>query len=272
MVVAPGSVLFVTLDSCRYDTFERARVPNMKAIGPLHRAMAPSYFTFGSHAAMFVGFTPGVAERTEPAVNPKYAKLFKLDNAGFPGKGVPSFDLTGPNIIEGFRRRGYLTLGTAATGWFDPSTETGRVLGQSFERFHYPGNLYSLARQLAWVEEQSAQASQPLFVFINVGETHVPYYHAGAPWDRARNPCVPFSKDNDAAECARRQTACVEHVDALLGPLLGRFAQETVLVCADHGDCWGEDGLWEHGIHHPKTLEVPLLLHLRQSRDGGDPR
>ena len=34
-------------------------------------------------------------------------------------------------------------------------------------------------------------------------------------------------------------------------------------VCADHGDCWGEDGLWEHGISHPATLTVPLLLRVR---------
>jgi hypothetical protein len=218
---------------------------------------------------MFVGFTPGVAGRAEPVIDPKFAKLFKLDNAGFPGVGTPHFDLKGPNIIEGFRRQGYLTLGTAALGWFNPGSETGRVLSHSFERFFYSGNLYSLARQLAWIEEQSAQASQPLFVFINIGETHVPYYYAGAPWERTRNPCVPYSANNDAAECARRQAACVEFVDTLIGPLLERFARETVLVCADHGDCWGEDGLWEHGIHHPKTLEVPLLYRLGKPPGGG---
>jgi hypothetical protein len=43
--VAPHSILFITLDSCRYDTFERASVPNLKKVGPLHAAKAPSYFT-----------------------------------------------------------------------------------------------------------------------------------------------------------------------------------------------------------------------------------
>jgi len=28
------------------------------------------------------------------------------------------------------------------------------------------------------------------------------------------------------------------------------------------GDCRGEDGKWEHGIHHEKVLEVPLLFRL----------
>ena len=59
-----SSVLLLSLDSCRYDTFaaaHRARaIPHLAAIGPLHRALAPSYFTYGSHAAFWMGFTPGV--------------------------------------------------------------------------------------------------------------------------------------------------------------------------------------------------------------------
>jgi hypothetical protein len=34
------------------------------------------------------------------------------------------------------------------------------------------------------------------------------------------------------------------------------------VACGDHGDAWGEDGLWEHGIHHSKVYEVPLLFRL----------
>ena len=45
-------------------------------------------------------------------------------------------------------------------------------------------------------------------------------------------------------------------------PLLAAFAGAAIVVCSDHGDCWGEDGLWEHGIHHARTLEVPLLFRL----------
>jgi glucan phosphoethanolaminetransferase (alkaline phosphatase superfamily) len=52
-------------------------------------------------------------------------------------------------------------------------------------------------------------------------------------------------------------------VDARLAPLLQGFRDGTTLVCADHGECWGEDGLWEHGISHPATLTVPLLLRYR---------
>jgi hypothetical protein len=260
--IDPRSVLFVTLDSCRYDTFEGAAAPNLKAVGTLHRAMAPANFTYASHAAMFLGFTPGMPERREAYVNPKFAKIFRMATGGIKGLVKEHIVLHGRNIVDGFRRRGYLTIGSAAVGWFDPSTETGALLSREFERFHYRGLPFSIREQLGWLEAQLAGADGPVFAFLNVGETHVPYCHDGAAWGWDHNPCVPFSENNDAALCRQRQTACLEYVDGQLGRLLRTFANATVVVCADHGDCWGEDGLWEHGIHHPKVFEVPFLYRL----------
>jgi hypothetical protein len=257
----PRSVLFVTLDSCRYDTFALAAAPAMKAVGPLHRAQAPSHFTFGSHAAMFAGFTPGVAGLQAPFLNPKFGKVFKLAGAAFPGKGTEAYQLQGRNIIDGFNRLGYLTVGTGAAGWFDTDTETGRVLAADFARFWFAGDTYSLRRQLAWLEAQlEGAADQPVFAFLNVGETHVPYYFEGAPWSPQDNPCRPFQTVDRADDCRLRQRLACEWVDAELAPLLARFEGATVILCADHGDCWGEDGLWEHGISHEMTLTVPLLM------------
>ena len=258
----PRSILFVTLDSCRYDTFLAAHAPNLKAVGELHRAMAPGNFTFGSHAAMFVGFTPGIAGCSEPFINPKYGKIFKITGGGFPGKGTEFMTLAGRNIVDGLKRKGYLTLGSGAVGWFDPQTETGRHLTEDFDQFYFPGDGHSLAKQLDWLAKRLSTPDRPIFAFLNIGETHVPYYFEGAPWPLEVNPCVPFAETNDAAECRRRQAACLEFVDARLAPLLRAFSGSSTVVCADHGDCWGEDGLWEHGIHHEKVLEVPLLFRL----------
>ena len=49
----------------------------------------------------------------------------------------------------------------------------------------------------------------------------------------------------------------------LVGTFAGGFSDATIVLTADHGDCWGEDGLWEHGISHRRTLEVPLLMRVR---------
>lgn len=174
------NVLFITLDSCRYDTFANGRAPNIKAVGPLHKAQAPSYFTYGSHSAMFVGFTPGISGAEQPFLDPKFGKLFKIVGAGFAGKGTEGYELHGRNIIEGFRNRGYATIGTAAMGWFDPKTETGRHLSESFDQFYYAGPYY-IRRQIDWLNQQAVEnPGKPTFTFVNVGETHVPYWHEGA--------------------------------------------------------------------------------------------
>ena len=263
-------VLFISLDSCRYDTFEAAylagTLPNLAGVAPLHRAQAPSHFTYGSHAAFWMGFTPGVEGCGDPLLNPKAGKLFRMAFSGHHSHDQQGFSLDGANVIDGFRRLGYRTIGSGAVDWFDPSTETGAVLGEPFERFYFAGNTWSLSNQLEWLTAELADGAQdqPVFVFLNVGETHVPYWHEGADWPCRPSPCIAFGGDRcDAQESARRQRACLEWVDTQLASLLKRFLEATVLICADHGDCWGEDGLWEHGISHSATLTVPLLMQLR---------
>jgi hypothetical protein len=212
---------------------------------------------------MFVGFTPGLSQVNQSVLNPKFGKLFKLVGGGFEGKGTEAYELTGRDIVEGYRNAGFAAIGSGGVGWFNPEAPTGLHLTQSFNAFFYPGNTYSLDKQIDWLTLQIARNTGDIFVFLNVGETHVPYYFAGAPWDPADNPCRPFQTTDRAAECKERQRLCCEFVDRRLAPLLEAFSNSTILVCADHGDCWGEDGLWEHGISHPCTLSVPLLARVR---------
>ena len=258
-----SSVLFITLDSCRYDSFVQADIPVMKSVGMLHRAMAPGNFTYSSHMAMFMGFTPGDPFSRETGVNPKFGKIFRMSQGGIAGKSEEYFLLHGRNIVDGFARKGYRTLGTGAVGWFNPDTETAANLISDFQKFYYPGDTWSLRKQLSWLEtELAGEEVSPVFVFLNVGETHVPYYFEGASWSPDDNPCIPFAQDNDAREARHRQVLALEWVDEQLTGLLQAFSDSTIVLCADHGDCWGEDGLWEHGVSHPKVLEVPLLFRL----------
>ncbi|QNI83992.1 alkaline phosphatase and sulfatase ALP-like protein superfamily [Synechococcus sp. PROS-7-1] len=268
-----NDVLFISLDSCRYDTFRasyrRGALPHLASLGPLHKAMAPSHFTYGSHAAFWMGFTPGVQGSSAPLLNPKVLKLFRLGHGQRQqdqGDDALGFALEGANVIDGFRRKGYSTIGSGAVGWFDTATATGSVLAQPFDRFQFAGDCWSLHRQLAWINDrlQELPPDQPCFLFLNVGETHLPYWHEGADWPRWPSPCEPFGGSScSARQSRRRQRACLEWVDQQLAPLLQRFSAGTVMVCADHGDCWGENGLWAHGISHPATLTVPLILRVR---------
>ena len=238
----------------------------MNSVASVNKAWSPSHFTFGSHSAIFKGFLPSV-NKPIPLLNSKFSKLFRLSHGGFPGKQNEIFQLNGPSIIEGFRRKGYKTFGTGAVGWFDPETETGQCLTSEFDEFFYPGSTWRLAEQLSWIDEKllTSNSDYPLFIFLNIGETHVPYWHKGALWDKEENPCVPFQKPSRQNRhlCRTRQKSCLEYVDKMLQSLLNIFMPGTIVITADHGDCWGENGLWEHGIIHKKTLEVPLIMRVR---------
>jgi hypothetical protein len=267
--VDPRSILLITLDSCRYDTFVAADAPNLKALGgEVHRAQAPSHFTYASHMAMWVGATPGVAGRAEPYINPKFTRIFRIANGGRKPYGRAAFELEGRNIVDGFRQAGYRTIGSGALGWFNPETPVGAAVTGDFERLFYHGWPWSVERQVAWVTaELDAAVGRPVFVFMNIGETHTPYWHEGSPWPMQDNPCRPFQTVDRRAECAERQRGCLEYVDAQLAPLLARFASASAIITADHGDCWGEDGLWEHGVSHAATLTVPLVFRVEPEID-----
>ena len=259
-MVSPDSVLFLTLDSCRYDTFLAADAPALKSVSELYRAQAPSHFTYGSHAAMFVGFTPGVASIRKRFLNPKYGRLFRLQ-VGHAGFAEPGFMLTGRTIPDGFRNAGHATIGSAAMGWFDPASPSSALLRDGFDHFQFEADL---RRQVAWIEDRLAdRAGADSFVFLNVGTTHVPYHFEGAAWAAGDNPCVPFQTTARRADCAMRQRLCCEYADRQLAGLIAAFRDATIMVCADHGDAWGEDGVWEHGVSCPATLTVPLLIRYR---------
>jgi hypothetical protein len=260
--VTAESVLFITLDSCRHDSFAAATLPALRAIAPLHRAQSPCHFTYGAHAAMFVGFTPGIPGLDTPVLNPKAGRLFRLRGGGGPGRHEAAFILDGETIIDGFRQAGYRTIGAGAVGWFDPATPPGQRLTAHFDDYIFTGPV-DLADQCAFVTAKLDAVTGDAFTFINIGETHVPYWYRGAPWHWQDNPCIPFQTIDRADECRTRQIACLEYADRLLAPLIERFMGATILICGDHGDAWGEDGLWEHGFSHWTTLTVPLLARVR---------
>ena len=270
--IHPDSVLFITLDSCRYDTFVRAQAPHLKSIGPLIEAEAPATFTLPSHTAMFVGITPRVGQSREAFLNPTVGRIFRLASRIAPGKPDDYIQVEGKNIIDGFNHIGYMTIGTAAMRWFDPQVPTCFMLTSEFQQFQYTAT--DVEAQVKYLlGMMAANIGRPLFVFANIGETHTPYRHRGATWPK-NNPCVSnkLEHNNNAQECRDRQTWCLEFVDRQIAPLIKAFQSSgaSILACADHGDCHGEDGLWGHCLYHEKVMKVPMVMHLRP-REKKDP-
>lgn len=84
-----------------------------------------------------------------------------------------------------------------------------------------------------------------LFLFMNVSATHTPHfgYLAGATEDTWESQCAALSYAD--GQLGRLFAALPEH-----GPWL-------VIMCADHGEAYGEDGHTGHGIAHPAVWSVP---------------
>ena len=86
-----------------------------------------------------------------------------------------------------------------------------------------------------------------------------------ARWDRRRiwNQRLGDAPSFDT-EAFARQVRSASYLDARTGELIDVFVRRgrptTVVVCADHGECFGEDGLSGHGFYHPSVMTVPLLV------------
>ena len=111
--------------------------------------------------------------------------------------------LSGRNIIDGFRRLGYLTIGTGAVGWFDPDLMTSRPLVRPFDKYllrrrDLPHRQAGRIRH----ERDEPGVDQPMFVFMNIGETHVPYWHQGACLGARRRTMPGVRREGTTPICA----------------------------------------------------------------------
>lgn len=164
--------------------------------------------------------------------------------------------LEGRNIKHGFRQKGYVTIGTGAMNWFDPAKPAPEHLIADFDHYRFfpneeSGDGRNLEQQVEWALGVIKKTSQPYFLFINVGETHHRYAAKGhdltCDW-------------GDAVGCAAAQRASLEYVDRCLSEMFAELTDYFAAICGDHGDCWGEDGLWGHGFYHPCVMQVPMVV------------
>jgi membrane-anchored protein YejM (alkaline phosphatase superfamily) len=258
------SFLLLTYDSCRLDAMRAARTPVLDSFAPVLLAQAPGNFTYASHQAMFVGLLPNAIDDVA-GYNRFTHQLLGLGGevgeTNVARHAVVRVESTW-NLVAGLCASGYRTVGAGAMTWFHQASLT-----HGFEEFAFTGT--DADRQVEYVLEHIS-SSQPFFAFINFGETHAPFDHAGkigrCPVDvRARlmqwpprQGDGPVGVDNPAFS---HQVESVEFLDRRLGRLLSALPANTVvIVCADHGECLGEDGYWGHGVNHPMVLDVPLAI------------
>jgi membrane-anchored protein YejM (alkaline phosphatase superfamily) len=249
--------LLFTLDSCRWDVFDAARMPNLKSLCRFRKAYTQGTYTYPAHISMFSGQFPNVIEN-EPYYNRFNKYLFLIRGGNATINSYVEFPRGTPNILHGFGSIGYNTFGIGAVEWFRHPNLYG-----PFREFIHSG--IHLSKQIELLlEKASANAGRPFFGFVNIGETHDPYEFGGHIAVTARK--ASLMRLTPGAGFARqeylKQIRCCEYIDGQFGKIIEfarRSKRRTVfIVCGDHGECFGEDGMYGHGFFHQKVMEVPM--------------
>lgn len=287
--LADRSVILITLDSCRYDVAASAHTPNLERLGPLLRAESPGTYTLPAHAALFNGHLP------RPVSGPFILDGYSVDaiwrsSAARPSKRRSAIRFDGPTLMTHYVERGYRVLGAGGVTFFDAS-DPANHLPSLFPEFLYFGRparapvtmetrvidreeRLPLAHTCALAE--SCSAAERFFLFVNCSSTHIPYTTPWSPLSRRNRDLLrrlyrlhdgrtsgsredPLT-EGDIRVLLKMQRRALEWADSRLGDLFSRLSERRplVVVCADHGEEFGEGGRFGHGHPHTTVSTVPL--------------
>ena len=250
-LIGSVDVLFVTLDTLRFDVADEelssGRLPILaRHIDRFEHRHAPGSFTYASHQAMFAGFLP------TPARPGPHPRLFAL---AFPGSETTTsrtctFDA--PDIVTGFRERGYHTVCIGGVGFFNQLTPLGCVLPNLFDEAHWERAFgvtdpRSTEHQVKKAIERLDASPGATLLFLNVSALHQPNHF--------------YLDGNSSEDSLKTHAAALRYVDGALEPLFhalhGRKRRTLCVVCSDHGTAYGEDGFHGHRLGHPVVWDVP---------------
>lgn len=277
------NVLFITLDCCRFDTFERAHLPFVKTLDPYFKARTHGTYTLPAHMSFFMGYLPISHISSLPYYNPDIRQLWRLKSGRSRSMKTVGIMLHGKNILEGYRNIGYQVIGSGGVRWF-----RNKTLIELFDTFLF----YGPDDKTSVFQERKSQdfslnnidkivskikKKKNFFLFINCLETHVPYDtgedtypkklrniidKASPIWGckKAKLKNVQVTKE-ELQLLHTAQIKALETVDKKIQRLVGILPKPFIIVITgDHGECFGENMNWGHGLPYKEVMEVPLLI------------
>lgn len=293
---AQPNVVFIVMDTVRADHtslcgYDRPTTPNLRKLaadGATYTcdAYAPGSWTLPSHASFFTGVdvaTHGV-DFTDPGSH-EGTPLFEPDNLVNPlGPELPT-------LAEKLRKRGYATALVSA----NPIIRPAMGLTRGFETVKTAdqfGELYreNLAPAVgAVLKAHEAHPGRPLFLFVNITDTHTPWYDvpSGVGWVSPQQGLRDYFTGGDKAPWVEFVTGALDpparkrflqrvtdlydwalhQADVNLGAVLAELERHgltrsplRLVVTSDHGEFLGEHGLLDHGhyLYEPNN-RVPFL-------------
>lgn len=263
-LIGKVNVLFFTFDSLRYDTaqiaLEQGKTPFFKQVlpdGKWEKRDAPGTFTLASHTAFFHGFFP-----TRPGVMQTFRPL-SLAFEGSTTINANTYVFSTQNIIAGFQSLGYRTFCLGGVGFFNKRNPMGHFLPSYFQESYWDITVSVSAKDSAknqclrareWI--QTLPFQQKFLLFMNFSATHTPHGHY-------------LQQEKDSVDS---QIFALMDIDRYLPDLAKLALQRGDCLCfwmSDHGDTYGEDGLFGHRFAHPVVSTIPYAEFLLHAWKGG---
>jgi arylsulfatase A-like enzyme len=299
------NVLFIVVDTLRADHmslqgYERNTDPNLARIASkgvmFENAYATSSWTLTAHASLFTGRWPyehkADGGRTLDNTYPTIAEALSV--RGYrTGAFIGNFETIPKHwgFARGFAHFEdyYQTI---------PQLTVSSVYGRFLEYYALHkvfGMEFSIDRRWAPSVNQSAlqwidqDTERPFFVFINYYDVHAPYVSPErARFSEFENPGGLVNTDWTTADIYNSKTPeqvqgevdaydggiyyTDQQIQILLDELEKRGVLENtiVIISSDHGELFGEHGLWEHhnSLYKP-VIHVPLIIWYPESVPQG---
>jgi hypothetical protein len=274
-----SNYVILILDSCRFDSFIRAKPRIMSKLGPVQKRWSYATWTSPSHYNLLIGLLPHSSPKHVYASEYykddflRFRDRFNVDTIEF-GKMVPGLWL--PSYLR--NQLGYRTNMYVSMPVLNPATPVNRDF-DDYALMRHHNDVSAIFRKMRFYEER------PSFFVLNTGETHYPYATPDEPenaWPRISGvngvfkhlddhvragglvstaEAPQFFDDEKMKALHARQVDAVQWVDRACEELFDLVPDNTwITITADHGELFGEQGYFGHGpIQHAKCHEVPFV-------------
>lgn len=265
-----NNIFLIILDSCRYDSFIKARTPNFDRIAKVQKRYSYASWTSPSHFTFLMGLLPHSSQKNIFA-STVYESEYRLWQKRIGIDTDIKFENLLPefNLIKFLNGLGYRTFARVSLPVLNPQT----TLSYYFYDYRLMDNHNSFSQI---VESIVFYNDIPTFYLLNLGETHYPYMLDDPELPHLSGLNGVLRKIDSSSENSlngsylkpavlkklqKQQIKAVSYCDAVFGELIEKCPSNTYfIVTSDHGELFGENGYFGHGpIMHEKVFEVPMI-------------
>ena len=250
-IIGHSDVVMITLDTLRYDVAQAAwRDGDLKGLAPYlgpdgwEERHSPGSFTYAAHHAFFSGFLP------TPIQPGNHPRPFAAEFAGSTTVSDSTFLFREATLPEALARHGYSTVCIGGTGFFNQQNALSKVLPGLFQEAVWESELgvTNPRSQVHQVDRalSSIKGKGKVFLFLNMAAIHQPN------WFYASGKECPDNLNSHRAALLAVDEALIRLWDELK-----RRGPAFVIICSDHGTCYGESGYTGHRVGHQIVWTVP---------------